>query len=70
MVAPAPVVRLAAAAHEFIRRELSEGAKRGQKVYIVVKFEPPEGRVVVVAAEKAAKMRAIRCDRGGIPWDD
>ena len=37
--------------------------------YMDVKFETPMPKVVVLPAEKAARMGVIRSDKGGIPWN-
>jgi len=61
--------RLTAIEHENIKRQIEAARKARQKAYLVVKFERPVDKVVVMPAEKAAQVGRVRSDKGGIPWD-
>lgn len=62
-------MRLTAIDHENVSRQINLARKAGQEAYVVVKFDRPEPKVVVIPAEKAAKMGRISSKTGGIPWD-
>ena len=61
--------RLTAIEHEVIKRQLGLAQKGRDWTYVVVKFETPMPRVVVLPAEKAAMMGVISSNKGGIPWN-
>jgi hypothetical protein len=61
--------RLTAIEHEVIKRQLELAQKGKDWAYVVVKFETPMPKVVVLPAEKAARMGVISSDKGGIPWN-
>ncbi len=60
--------RLTAIEHENIQRHLRRGRQAAEQVFVVIKFDRPEPRVVVLPAAKAIKVGRLRSDRGGIPW--
>jgi len=64
-----PTRRLTAIEHENIKRQIEAARKARQKAYLIVKFERPVGKVVIMPAEKAAQVGRLRSDKGGIPWD-
>ena len=51
-----------------ICRQLHLGEISGETVYMVVKFEEPSGKILVVPAAAAIKAKRLSSDRGGIPW--
>ena len=51
-----------------ICRQLHLGETSGEAVYLVVKFEDPSGKVLVVPAAEAIKVKRLCSDKGGIPW--
>ena len=67
--AEGPTRRLTAIEHENIKRQTVAARKARQKAYLIVKFERPVGKVVIMPAEKAAQVGRLRSDKGGIPWD-
>jgi len=64
------VKRLTAIEHEGIKRHLSlkRKGKAAEQVYVVVSFQEPVPKVVVLPAAKAFQKGRIRADKGGIPW--
>lgn len=62
-------LRLTAIDHENIKQEARRARKAGESTFLVVRFERPAARVVVLPAEKAAKTGQLRSDKGGVPWD-
>jgi len=63
------VRRTTAIEHENLERQARLARKAREKAYLVVKFELPEPRVVVLPAERVAQMGLLRSDKGGIPWE-
>ena len=61
--------RLTAIEHEVIKRQLGVAQKGKDWTYVVVKFETPMPKVVVLPAEKATRMGVISSNKGGIPWN-
>jgi len=51
-----------------IRRQLRLARISGETVYMVVKFEEPSGKVLVLPASEAVKVKRLSSDKGGIPW--
>ena len=51
-----------------ISRQLRLGQISGETVYLVIKFEEPSGKVLVVPAAEAIKVKRLCSDKGGIPW--
>ena len=64
-----PSRRLTAIEHETIKRELERGRRAKEQVYLVMEFERPENKLVVLPAIKAAELGQLRSDKGGIPWN-
>ena len=62
--------RLTAIEREGLQRQLLLARRHREKVYLVVKFERPPQKAVVLPAEAALKAGQIRSDKGGIPWDE
>jgi hypothetical protein len=52
-----------------IARELRRAKGAGDRMYLVVVFEPPVSKAVVLPAKRAARMRRVQSAKGGIPWD-
>ena len=61
--------RFTAIEHENIQRQVRLGHKSRAQVYVVVKFDRPTGKILILPAGKAAKMGQFSADRGGIPWE-
>ncbi len=51
-----------------IYRQLRLAQISGETAYMVVKFEEPSGKVLVVPASKAIKTKRLSAEKGGIPW--
>ena len=51
-----------------ICRQLRMAQISGETAYMVVKFEEPSGKVLVVPAAEAIKVKRLSSDKGGIPW--
>lgn len=51
-----------------ICRQLRLAQISGETVYMVVKFKEPSGKVLVVPAAEAVKVKRLSSDKGGIPW--
>ena len=64
-----PVRRLTAIEHETIERELQRGCRAKDLVFVVVEFERPESKLLVLPAAMAAGIGRLRSDKGGIPWN-
>lgn len=52
-----------------ICRQLRLAQTSDETAYMVVKFEQPYRKVVVVPAAEAIKVKRVCADKGGIPWD-
>ena len=62
--------RLTANDHERIQQQINVSRKADHQVYVVVRFNRPVSKVLVIPATRAARIRLLRADKGGIPWDD
>ena len=51
-----------------ICRQLRLAQISGETAYMVVKFEEPGEKVVVVPAIEAVRTKRLNSDKGGIPW--
>ena len=51
-----------------ICRQLRLAQLSAETVYMVVKFEEPSGKVLIVPAAEALKVKRLSSDKGGIPW--
>lgn len=58
--------RLTAIERERLQRQLQLARRHHKKLYLVVKFEHPTQRLIVLPAEAALKAGRIRSDKGGI----
>ena len=65
----ADVRRLTAIEHEIIQKDLARRGRGKEQGYVVVRFERPAARVLVLPADRALMMGSVRSDRGGIPWE-
>jgi hypothetical protein len=54
---------------ERIQRQRRAGRVAGEQVFVVVKFERPFAKVVVLPASAIAELRRLRADKGGISWE-
>ena len=68
-IAAGPAKKLTAIDHLNIRRQIAKGKKRGEEVYLAVRFGRPACKILVLPAERVAKTRLIKSDVGGIFWD-
>jgi len=64
-----PRRRLTPIEHETLRREHELAEMASGAAYLVIKFERPEPKVLVLPAGKAARMGWLTPEKGGIPWD-
>ena len=64
-----PARRLTAIEHEVIKSQMANAIKSGQDAYLVIKFEKPAPKVIVLPVCKAAKAGCLHSDKGGIPWE-
>ena len=62
-------LRLTASDHEYLERQARHARQAGERPYLVVKFEQPEPKLLVLPAAKAARTRLLSAKQGGIPWD-
>jgi hypothetical protein len=69
-VSEGPMLRLGAANRAGVRRELQEARRAKEQTYLVAGFLRDPPRIVVIPALAAVKAGCVRCDRGGIAWDD
>jgi len=53
----------------YIRRQLMEARKSKESAYLVVGFATEPGRIIVIPARTALKIRRVYSDRAGISWD-
>ena len=63
-----PTRGLTAIEHETLAKQARIARKAREKAYLVIKFERPEAKVVVLPASRAVKARRLCWDKGGIPW--
>ena len=68
-IAAGPTKKLTAVDHHHIRCQIAKGKKRGEEVYLVVRFGRPACKILVLPAERVARIRLIKSDVGGIFWD-
>jgi hypothetical protein len=64
-----PSSRLTAADHNYFKRQLAIGRKAGEQAYLVVRFDLPVVKLVVLPADRVLRIQILKSDRGGIPWD-
>ena len=69
LCAKRPVRRLTAIEREGIERQLRKARRAGERVYVVLRFERPEGRLLVMPAARALEEARLKSTSGGIPWD-
>jgi hypothetical protein len=62
-------VTIAAAERKEMRRQARLARNAHEKAYLVLRFGPPAGRVVVLPARQALKAKRVSSERGGIPWE-
>jgi len=55
---------------EDVRYHLGRGMDRKQETYVVIRFEKPQPKVVVLRADKALEQKRILARKGGVPWGD
>jgi len=61
--------RLTPIERENIVRELRNGQQMGEQVFVVVRFDRPQGKVIAYPAAMALQAGRLRSNKGGIPWD-
>ena len=54
---------------EAIQTQLLKGRRAKERVYVVLRFHVPEGRLLVMPAARALQERRLKSTSGGIPWD-
>ena len=64
-----PARRLRALERRRVRTELETGKKGREHVYVVVAFERPTNRLLIVPAARALRLPVLSSDKGGIPWE-
>ena len=64
-----PWIKLTAIDREAINHEVELARRAGEKAYLVVKFEQPEPKLLILPARTAEKTGRLHSDKGGIPWD-
>ena len=64
-----PSRRLTPAERETVERQTRLARKAREQAYLVLKFERPEGKVVVLPMGRAISEHRLSSDKGGIPWD-
>ena len=62
--------RLTPIEREHVERDLQRGRKAGQRVFVVIEFEPPISKLIVLPAAKVLKASRLTSAKGGIPWDE
>lgn len=55
---------------EDITLHLKRAEQLGEECYVVVKFEKPTGKILVIPARRALKKGRILSHKGGIGWDE
>lgn len=55
---------------EDVEYQLKRARELKQEAYVVVRFEKPSRKVVVLPAASALQQRTIHSIKGGIPWCD
>jgi len=55
---------------EDLKQHLKRARSLRETVYVVVRFEEPEQKVIVMPADKVLKRKRILPTKGGIPWSD
>lgn len=64
-----PWIRLTSIDREAINHQMDLARKAREKAYLVVKFEHPEPKLLILPARTAMKAGRLHSDKGGIPWD-
>jgi hypothetical protein len=68
LVSNTPEHRLSRSERGFVRMHL-RGAKKGERVYLVVGFPNEPGRMVALPGQNALAAGRLYSDRAGIAWD-
>ncbi len=55
---------------EDVQRHLKRARRLNQKAYVVVGFQKPVRKVIVMPADRVLKRKRILPRKGGIPWGD
>lgn len=55
---------------EDMKHHLERARGLNEKAYVVVAFQKPECKVIVVPADRILKSKRILPNKGGIPWSD
>lgn len=63
-------ILLTKAERKYIRRQLRLARNAGERAYIVVRFDEPVRKLVVIPATEAFSARRVNSVKGGIPWDE
>jgi len=50
------------------QRQIDQCKSTGEEGYIVVRFDLPEPKVLIMPLAKALQARRLASDKGGIPW--
>ena len=63
-----PTRRLTAPERRMAQRQIDQCKSTGEEGYIVVRFDLPEPKVLIMPLAKALQARRLASDKGGIPW--
>lgn len=55
---------------EDMRHHLKRARRLKQKAYMVINYQKPVGKVIVLPADRVLKRKRILPSKGGIPWGD
>jgi len=59
---------LGAAEREDIHNHVKRAKSSGEEPYVVVRFQAPQPKLILLPAESALRARRISALKGGIPW--
>jgi len=65
-----PTRRLSKSEQDYIRYHIKQAKSRREIAYLVIGFTQEPRRIVAILAKTALKAGQIRCDKGGIAWDE
>lgn len=53
---------------EDVKYHLRRARDLKQKVYVAIRFQRPESKVIILPADRVLKRKRILPSKGGIPW--
>ena len=69
LCARGPDRRLTAAERKHMQEHILDSETEGEEAYLVVRFELPAAKVLIIPLAKALEEKRLVSDKGGIPWE-